>query len=167
MKKPALYIITGLPFSGKTFIANKIAIHTGAKLLSYDALWLDKYKKTGRDIPYNELSQIAQDLIKQHLTDKTSIIYDTLNDTFENRQCLRSLAKLYNSDAVLIYTNTPLEIIKKRQEQNQHSKERHSVSIENFENALRAFEAPSLKEKAIEFTPTDDVFTWLEKKLQR
>ena len=36
---PVLFVVCGLPFSGKTMLAEKIARSADAVLVSYDALW--------------------------------------------------------------------------------------------------------------------------------
>jgi predicted kinase len=161
MKQPILYIICGLSFSGKSFISNKIAKYTGSELLSYDQLWLDKKEETGRDIGWEELSSIAYERIGRMLSEGNSIIYDTLNDTVANRDVLRLVATKNNGRAIVIYTNTPLAIIRKRQRKNQLTGERHSVTDENFQKSLNQFEVPKPFENPIEFTPSSDIQMWL------
>lgn len=46
---PTLYIMCGVGFSGKSTLAKKIAEHTGAMLVSQDALYFEKEKELNLD----------------------------------------------------------------------------------------------------------------------
>ncbi|MDQ3239578.1 MAG: ATP-binding protein [bacterium] len=158
---PILYIICGLPFSGKTYLSNKISKYTNCTLISYDQLWLDKKNETGEDLSWEQLSSTVHRLIINNLRIGISVIYDTLNDTVNNREILRKIAQKEKGESIVIYTNTTLDTVLKRQVENKKSGDRHSVSEENFQNALKRFEPPHEIENALEFTPETDIEIWL------
>lgn len=158
MNKSKLYIICGLPFSGKSFNGKKIAELTNGQFLSYDELWKEMFDKTGKDFPWIELTRIAHSRISEALMKNTSIVYDTLNDTIANREVLRNLARDNNSEAVTVYINTPMEVITIRRKENEETKVRHSVPEDKFQEAADRFEAPiSSEENVIEIKPDTDL----------
>ncbi len=106
---------------------------------------------------------MAGERITEALAQGRSVVYDTLNDTRDNRDRLRRIAQVADADSIVVFTNTPLPLIRKRQQRNEVTRERHSVSTENFQEALDRFEAPDASaEFVLEFTPDDDFSVWRE-----
>jgi tRNA uridine 5-carbamoylmethylation protein Kti12 len=158
-----LFIMCGLPFSGKSYLSRQIAKHLHTNLVSYDTLWQEMKQKTGREHSREELSVEAEKQIGHDLKERRSVAYDTLNDTVGNREKLRQLAQKQNAQALVIYTNTPSEVIKQRQAANETAKERHSVPNDKFQESVNRFEPPTPDEPTIEFTPDDNLEEWLIK----
>lgn len=160
---PTLYILCGLPFSGKSTLARDIAQATAGVLVSYDALWVEKQGETGRSFSFDELCTLAEDRLAQALAHGSSAVYDTLNNSRGWRDRLRQIAASQGASSVIVYLNTPLAVIEQRRKANDLTGERHSVLANTvWEEALK-FEIPEPSEAAIEFTPGTDIPSWLEK----
>jgi predicted kinase len=154
---PKLYIMCGLPFSGKSYTGKKIAELIDGEFLSYDELWVELDSSGDKNPSYERLSELAQTRIRESLKNGRSIVYDTLNDTFGNRELLRKIAKEVGCEAITIYMNTSKEVINQRRQENEKTKERHSVTDETVEEYSAKFEAPIGEEKVIEIKPGDDI----------
>lgn len=166
-----LYIMCGLAFSGKSTLARQIAEYTKSQLVAFDKLWVekDKEKPITKDAEgWKFIRYVAQDEILKKLHDGVSVVYDDNNIKFEHREELREIAKQAGVDAMVIYLDTPIEIIRKREEQNKISLSRHEVEPANFQTVLEQLEVPSLAENVVLFKPETNVKVWLddlEKKL--
>ena len=158
---PTLYLMCGLPFSGKTYLSKKVAEKFGIERISYDELWNEIHTKEDRDPSWEELCSIAETRIGNELKAGRSVVYDTLNDTKGNRDKLRSVAKDAGGGAVVVYTKASRELIERRRTEAKTTGERHSVSEENFTQAFDRFEEPSDEESAVVKQAEDDVDVWL------
>lgn len=159
-----LYIMCGLAFSGKSTLSRKIAEHTGSRRIAFDELWVEKDKE--QPIPQNAdgwrlIRKIAQGEVSKTLKEGKSVVYDDNNVKFEHREELRKIAKEQGLADVVIYLNTPMEIIRKRESANRVTGARHEVKSENFENVAIQFEIPTLEENVIEFRPEDNIKEWI------
>ncbi len=159
--RPVLYIMCGLPFSGKSFLSRQIASELGIELLSYDQQWVVTKEANGRELSYEELMAFLQEKIRKDLKSGQSVVFDTLNDTVGNRDKLREIADEVNAQAVVIYTDTPAEVIQERREQNKNTKERHSVPENKLSEAVARFEPPVEKERVKIFKPGDDLSAFI------
>lgn len=161
-----LYIMCGLAFSGKSTLARKIAEHTRSRLIAFDKLWVKKEKEQSiskGDEGWRFIRKVAQDEIKKTLNEGVSVIYDDNNVRFEHREEVRRIAEELGANAIVIYLNTPIELIRKRELTNKTTGERHEVEPENFQTVVEQLEVPTPNEHALEFTPEADVNEFLKK----
>ena len=150
----------GLAFSGKSTLARKIADRTGSKLIAFDKLWVEKEKEqlvTKGAQGWRFIRKVAQEEIANTLKGGQSVVYDDNNIRFEHREEIRQIARNLRMNSVVIYLNTPMELIRKREQINKTTGERHDVEPENFQTVLEQLEAPTANEEVIEFTPTTDI----------
>jgi predicted kinase len=143
----------GLPFAGKSFNGEKIAEIVGAEFIAYDRMWQQVFNETGKDPSWEELSVIIQQKIAASLVKGKSIVYDTLNDTKDNRDYLRELASENGAEAQTVYLNTPTEVIAMRRKDNKVTKVRHDVADDKFNEAVERFESPIGEQNVIEILP--------------
>ena len=106
---------------------------------------------------------VAHERIRQTLDSKKSVVYDDVNQTRDQRDVLRQIAKDSDSAFVIVHLNTPLELIREREAKNKMSKERHQVASVNFEKALRYWEDPTEEEDVVEFKPDTGVEVFIKK----
>lgn len=158
---PTLYILCGLPFSGKSTLAKQLSQATGSVLVSYDALWREMQRETGKSLGFDELCSLAEGRLAQALEQGTSAVYDTLNNSKGWRDRLRRLAARQGARSIVVYLNTPLAVIEERQRNNQITGERHSVSSDTLREEVGKFEVPGTSEAALEFAPETDLAAWL------
>lgn len=164
-----LYILCGLPFSGKTTLAKKIAEHTGSKLVAFDQLWLDleadaqfASSLTG-DEGWRTVRSVAKERIAENLKKRCSVVYDDTNVRFEHRDELRDLAREHGAIAIVVYIDTPSVIREKREKENLLTKRRHDVEPVNLKKALDQFEEPGPPEHVIVFSSENNLEEWLGK----
>jgi len=154
----------GLAFSGKSTLARKIAEHTGSRLIAFDKLWVEKEKEqpiTKGDEGWRFIRKVAQDEIANTLKEGQSVVYDDNNVRLEHREEVRLIARNLGANPVVIYLNTPMELIKEREQVNKSTGERHEVDPENFQKVIDQLEMPTSKENVLEFTPNTDIERFL------
>src|SRR3989344_6324144 len=120
--RPILYIMCVVGFSGKSTLAKRIAEHTGAVLVSQDALFFEKEKELNLDQDSDEqwrmLLDMCLDKIRENLKEGKSVVFDNTNTKFEHREELREAAKSVGAETKVIFLDTPVEIQKERQYKN-------------------------------------------------
>lgn len=161
-----LYIMCGLAFSGKSTLARKIAEYTDGKLIAFDKLWVEQDKK--KLVPegvkgWRYIRDLAQKDIFASLRAGNSVVYDENNPKKEHRKELWDVAKKAGADAVVIYLNTSLDIIRDREEANRSAQNRHNVELKNFEKVMRDLEVPTADENIMIFTPEMNIDDFIKK----
>ncbi len=131
-------------------------------LVSYDALWVEKERETGLSLSFDELCIVAEGRLEDALKHGFSAVYDTLNNSKGWRDRLQNIAVCQGAHSVIIYLNTPRDIIEQRRTSNELTNQRHHVTSETLREEITKFEVPEPCERAIEFTPGTDVSSWLE-----
>lgn len=160
---PKLYIMCGLAFSGKSTLARKIAESTGSVRITFDELWIEIDKES--PVPKDEkgwklIRKIGQERVLAALEEGKSVVYDDNNIRYEHREELRNVANRVGLESIVIYLNTPIEIIKQREQENKVTGARHEVEPENFQKVLEQLELPTLEENTIEFSPEMNIEKW-------
>ena len=97
------------------------------------------------------------------LQEGNSVVYDDNNVRLEHREELREIARRLGAEDVVIYLNTPLELIREREATNRETGERHEVEPTNFQTVLEQLEPPMSKENVLEFKPNTNVEEFLDK----
>lgn len=154
----------GLAFSGKSTLARKIANYTGAKIVAFDKLWVEKDKESPipkGDEGWRFIRKIAQNKVSKALKEGVSVVYDDNNPRFEHREELRKVAAEARARVTVIYLNTPIEIIREREAANRSTGERHEVEPENFQTVMEQLEIPTIQENVMEFRPEMNIDEWL------
>lgn len=62
----------------------------------------------------------------------------------------------------IIFVDTPENIVRERWLKNKHTKERHDVPDNIFEDGFLYFEKPTEEENVIVYTPNTDIETWAD-----
>lgn len=155
----------GLAFSGKSTLARKIAEHTGAKMIAFDKLWVEKDKE--HPIPKGDdgwkfIRKVGQDEVAKVLQEGHDVVYDDNNVRFEHREELREIARKLGAKEITIYLNTLMELIREREAANRATGERHEVEPENFQTVMEQLQVPTSQENMIEFRPEMHVDEWLK-----
>jgi len=164
---PTLYIMCGVGFAGKSTLAKNIAEHFNTPLVSQDSLFFEKEKELNLneddDETWQMLLTMCQEKIKELLTTGKSVVFDNVNLKREHRDELRQIAKEANGKAIIIYLDTPEELLNKRQDRNKVTRERHDVKQEYLEDAKMQLEIPSEDEEVYVFTPETNLDVFLNK----
>ncbi len=157
-----LYLLSGLAFSGKSTLAEKLASYLNIRLVSFDSLWV----KHEQEIPKGKdgwrfIRQIAKKEITAYLKKGQSVVFDDTNPRKEHRDEFKKIARQTNAQPVLIYVDTPVAIIRERMKTNLKDPQRHDVTEENFHNNLQQLEKPAPDEKPLIFSYPDSIEDWL------
>jgi len=162
-----LFVLSGLPFSGKSTLLKSVSELTSIKTISFDVLWkeLEQDPNEKNKLSFEYLTEIIDKRIAQLLGEGYSVMYDSLNDTPDQRERLSNIAKVANAPSMTIYLETPLEIIKSRRLENTKSMGRHLVDDENFDKSINKFVVPLEDENVLTFRYDEDLTLWIKKNL--
>lgn len=168
MVKNKLYILCGIPFSGKSVLANELV-----KRFNYTKISLDEIKSEifGKEITDGEIDQVGWDKIYQemykrieeNLKKEKTVIQDAGNFTKYERGLVRQIATKLSIVAVTIFVDTPKNIARERLLRNRQTKERFNVSDKDFESTVAEMEPPGNDEESITYRYQEEVDRWIEK----
>lgn len=160
--QPKLIILSGLPFSGKSTLANKLRDALRIRVVSYDH---DIYAKHKDAVPpgtsaakeYELVQAIAHEKLRVLLKNGESIIYDDLNLEKTDRQLLLELARQCDAKAYIIFVDTPLSVIEERRQANMKLPNRGHIDDAKMQLNISLLQPPSKDEGAIYFRPGESV----------
>lgn len=145
-----LYLMLGLPGSGKTTAALEISKQTGAVHLSSDEVRRRLFKKssfsqTEHNKLYTHLDEEVSELLKQG----KSVIYDANLNRLSHRIEKYELASKYSLKTILVWVQTPKELAKTRRvhiEPQPDLTPKDETPEGMFERIADIFEAPASHE---------------------
>lgn len=151
--KATLYILCGLPFAGKTTLANSLMRAHQWQIVSIDELSSKlgigtKGEATGPR-EWEIINSASYHETELHLSTGRTVIYDGPNFTYTMRQALRNIAQKTKHQAVVIYVATDVQEVTVRWQANRRSKVRKDVRDEDFFRVIENFEEPKEDEQAI------------------
>ena len=148
----------GLPFSGKSVLAEALSRELRIRVLSYDH---GIYPVHSRSAPagssvageYDFVQAIARREIGAILASGESLIYDDLLLQREDRRKLAAVAEAHWADLVLVYLDTPLPVIDERRAANSGTRRRASIPEASMRLDISVLEPPQDAERAIYVSP--------------
>jgi len=160
--KPLLIILSGLPFSGKSTIAQKLSDALDIPILSYDN---DIYAYHKTSVPprtsaakeYDIIQSIAREQLQTLLIKGDSIIYDDLNLEKSDRQLLVELCRACKAQEIIVYADTPVAVIEQRRQDNLAINTRSHIDEATMQLDISLLQPPSDDEHAIYITPGKSV----------
>lgn len=166
MNNPTLYILTGLPYSGKTTLRKELVKRFGFQPVSVDEIMEERNmwregNPTMEDwgIAYSE----AYKQIDNYLTHGKTVIFDCGNLPVHERENARNIAEKLHLPHVLIYVNTPKEEIMRRRKENEQTQVRGHLDDNTLQVALRQFVEPTENEHPILYNQQMNLEEWLKK----
>lgn len=168
MNKPTLYILCGLPFSGKSTVAKKLIDRFGFAYISLDQINADRgvgleiektpitpqeWKET-----YAESYRNTEKLLKEG----KSVIYDATNFTREQRDKLRAISTTCESQSKVIYVDIPASESRRRWQTNRESRSRFDVREEDFAEVFNNFQPPTPDESVVIYNQQVDLEDWIK-----
>lgn len=167
MVKPTLYIMCGLPFSGKTVLTKKLVDKSGLAYVNLDEIkfshgfeWIEDDQMTEAD--WKKIFAMAYTQTLKFLEDGKSVIFDCANQDRTARDELRKLAEPSQYPTKVIHMHIPLDIIKQRYLTNKETKERFDLPERIFQAAIDTYEIPTADENVISFDENTNVDDWIK-----
>ncbi len=149
-----LYILCGLPYSGKTYLALKIVEKTKCIYVSIDNILKDLgYDWDSNKLPneqgWKQVFGISYRKSQETLKNGLNVLYDSTNHTRASRDILRKVAHNIGANTKVIYVDVPIEVVWKRWTENSAVKNRFVVNKKLVEMTIESFEAPTEDENLL------------------
>lgn len=162
-----LYILCGIPFSGKSTQAKKLVEKLGFTRIDLDEV---KFELFGYSIMDSQIDQSGWDAvfremyirIKEELNNGKTVVHDTGNFTKHERSLVKKIADDLGIETITIFVDTPKDEAYKRLMKNRLTKDRFDVADEDFEETTIEMEPPKDDEKHLVFKWTDSMDEWIK-----
>lgn len=157
-----LYVLTGLPFSGKTTFVEKVLVRKPVELVSFDAVRhreevnIDTFPKD-KILQWEVVQEASQNEVARVLKIGQSVVFDGVNPAVVNRNDMAGLINPTDGRSILVYIDTPIDVIYRRIKANERHPIRSGISLENFELIRANYEIPIESESVHAFKPLDDI----------
>jgi len=156
--KVILIIMMGLPFSGKSTLAQRLSEALYISILSYDndiyAIYREKVPPgTSSAKEFDMIESIAREQISEKLISRQSLIYDDLCLEREDRQKLILLAQACNALPIFIHVDTPVAVIEQRRKSNIKLPNRNHLPSSKLKLDISLLQSPGPEENAIVVKP--------------
>jgi len=163
-----LYILTGLPYSGKTTLTKELVNRFGFVKVSMDDV-IDEKGFEVEDMTqedWNTVYSEGYEKLKKLLKEGKTVVLDLCNLKRSERQTARNIAESLGKKYKVIYLNVPLEEIKKRWEINEKTQERGQLEEVTLKRALDMFQEPTEDEDYITYNQQMDLDKWIEENIK-
>lgn len=146
--KRTLYILCGLPYSGKTYLALKIIEKTNCVYVSIDHILKDfGYDWDSNKLPdeqgWKKVFDISYQKSQEALREGLNVLYDSTNHTKISRDILRKVAYDVGASAKVVYVAVSAKTVWKRWEESSILKDRSVVDKKLVDMTIKAFEIPT------------------------
>lgn len=144
LSRPHMIILVGIPGSGKSFFAEKFAATFGTPLVSTAAI--RSILKSSLDHDRSADSKIVSLMVGQIIKTKQTFVYDGDTHTRTGRQKLVDMASKLGYKPVLLWVQTDTLSARLRATK---ARDHGRFTSDEFDRAVRVFQAPDVKEKPI------------------
>jgi predicted kinase len=163
---PHLFILCGLPFSGKTTLARAMAERFNLVHIELDAVhgergldlkgeppsredWIEAYRRS-----FRKLDEV--------LANENSAVFDATSYRRVHRQRLGRIADRYGVSTTIIYLDVDEAEAKRRRDENRTTNERPNVRDDDFALVSDEMQLPSMDENPVIYHPIEDVYVWID-----
>lgn len=154
-----LYILCGLPYSGKTTLTKELVRRFGFAVVSVDDI-MDKYQMhsdTMSQEDWNKVYSEGYNNLKGLLKKGKTVILDVGNLKRSERNAARDIAKSLRVQYKLIYLDASEKEIKQRFHKNAQTNDREQLSDSTLDVALNMFQEPTEDENPIVYNESIDL----------
>jgi predicted kinase len=146
-----LFILCGLPYAGKSYIANEIMTQANIVSVNIDKIFCNKgFDWTENKLPteegWNEIFNESYKETQVALSEEKNVLYDSTNQTLASRDALREIANSVGADTKVVYVKSSVESVWKRWHENEKNRNRPQVSRELVQSTIDTFEEPTKDE---------------------
>jgi predicted kinase len=160
-----LYILTGLPYAGKTTMRNRIMEEVDMEVISIDSI-MDQENMWREGHPtqtdWENAYAKAYDTLQLLLVAGKQVLFDGGCLKFNERETLRNIALEAGSSAQVLYVKVSREEIIQRRKNNGITKERGQLDEATLENAFAMFEEPIAAENPIIYDGDIKLEKWVD-----
>jgi predicted kinase len=148
LSKPHMIVMVGIPGSGKTFFAEHFADTFNAPYVSYGILREELFNEPTFSTDENDIiSRIGALQLNELFKTERTIVFDGASDARTERQELAKQAHAAGYEPLFVWVQTESVAAKSRAVK--PSKDRHTLTADQFDGAVRRFTAPNASEKAV------------------
>ncbi len=169
MVESILYIMCGLPFSGKTTLAQALASQCGFVHLELDAFAREKSLFPEEGINEQQWGRIFDEVYQQVaslLASGVSVVVDAVNFDKAGRDRFRAIAQQSGSSVYVIYMKLPVRLIEERRQANQANAQRPPVRNEDFVELVTGFEIPTVEENLLVYNGSQSIAEWIQNNIR-
>lgn len=153
--EPRLFILCGLPYSGKTYLSDRLRAVVPITYVCIDEILKDRgYDWDKSLLPdqkgWHQVFEESYERSREALMSGCSVLYDSTNHTKISRDMLRAIAAHAGVKARVLYIKVSSETIWRRWEEIRKTKQRSLIPHELVEKTIVAFEIPHEDEDYIE-----------------
>lgn len=160
---PKLYIISGLPYAGKSVLSRELVRRFGFGYASVD----DEITNGGYDVvtmtqpDWNDVYTRAYDRLEALLRSGDTVVFDGASLTRHERDTMRKIATECGAEAVLVYVDTSAAVTAERRTRNLSTQERAHLQDVTMRTALDLFQEPTAGERPVRYNAGMDLDTWV------
>src|SRR5712692_1364493 len=165
--EPCLYILCGLPFTGKTTLARAFERQLGIALVELDDI--NRVRGVGlhgEAISPEEWDGTYAEAYRQldtFLAAGQSVLFDAASFTKAQRDFLRTLAGKRWASSLVIYLDVSEAEARQRWLQNRATGARYDVRDEDFAQVATLFEPPTQEEQVVRYHPSQPANEWIQR----
>lgn len=163
--RPAVYMLCGLPFAGKSTLGRALARHCSWLYLELDQINIERgIGVDGAPISRQQWTASYREAyrrLKDALAHGHTVVYDATNFRRLQRDQVRRIAAQYDADVVVIHVQVPEADIRQRWQANRITKQRLDVRDEDFAEVATNFQLPSVDERVLHYDQRITLEEWL------
>ena len=113
-----LYLLCGLSFAGKSTLAKGLSEPLGAVIIEADRYIPtieERLPNASKIESWRAIQALAREAVQERLTAEVSVIFDDLMVDPQDREALELLAGQVGAATVVIFLDTPVEVVRERQ----------------------------------------------------
>ena len=167
MNVARLYLLCGLPFSGKSTLARQLAQRLSGTVVSFDAINYERGlgfagEREVSPAEWDETYGLARSRVAALLRSGRDVILDDVMGFAQARRDFRELASASGGETVVVYIDVSVQELWRRRRANIVLRERPDVQPEILERVAALFEPPTAAEGVLVFRATDRFEAWVE-----
>lgn len=171
LRPPALLLLCGLPFAGKTTLAGALACRLGLRHVSLDEVNRERgIGLHGQPILPHEWEATyaeAYRRVEALLSTGQAVIYDETNFLRAQRDRLRAIAARHGAPTHVIHVDVPAAEARRRWLANRLTGARGDVRDDDFAHVVARFEPPTEAERVLRYDGTIPAEVWIDQTFGR
>lgn len=164
---PRLFLLCGLPFSGKSTLSRALRKRFGIEHVEVDRYVEELVGTSRRPEPSDWLPayRLAIEEIRTQLKAGNPVVFDAVGHRRNHRRRMQRLASEAGAQMTLIYLAVLPAEAHERLLANRRDSVRFDVPDEGFAAVMAEMELPAPEENAIVYLPAEPLADWLEREI--